>query len=911
MEHVTYTGSNQIKIERFQLAVYSIFNFALLLLSDFHQWASWNDYILLLGIVIYLIVHISQKKTYEFRAWFGACLMQGSIIFYALHQKELEQVLPFLMMSVVLFGLYGVAKIIYSAVISTIIIFSYHFFVTHSISFTSKEETMISLAQITIIILLEQVVYNWTKRNDEGSKQLLDVIEELKVVENSKDDFMANVSHEIRTPINSICGLSEIILQEELPYKVKENIQNIQIAGRNLMSVVSDILDFSELQSGKIELEEEAYNITSTINDVINMAMARKDEKKLELIVDCAVNIPCVLLGDEKKLRRVILNLVDNAIKFTEEGCVTIGVGFRKESYGINLSVFVKDTGIGIKEENLEKLFAGFNQVDSSRKRQEDGIGLGLAISQALVRKMGGAITVKSKPGKGTMVQFVVPQKVLDENPIVAIRDKETINVAVYIDMEQFEMAAIRDEYVSSMSHMMEQLKGKCHVCRNLAELQRREGKEYFSHIFISLPEYKEDASYFDSLAQKTNVVVVLNRFEEKYVTNPKLLIIYKPFYILTIVSALNGNYDGREEQHRGGKSHFVTKDVHILVVDDNRMNLRVIQELLSNYRIKVTAAISGSEALEKLTAEEYDFIFMDHMMPQMDGVETLHRIRHKVGAYFQRVPVVALTANAVAGTREMLLAEGFSDFLEKPVERSVLERVLKRNLPAEKLVYDEEAYAEETVTNEELVIEGLDVNKGILYCNGKEQYLSILRGYCEDWDSVGMMAQQSFAERDWKNYTIAVHGLKSAMRSIGATKLSETARLLEYAGKDGRIDYILEHHEEMMQDYRGLFLELRRNTLICPQEKNDLKAEMRENRNLPVLDDALFEQMMTDMEEAMYSLDGKRLSELVEALGKYRYHGREIKDILPGVQRKIEMSDYISAVETIVRWKRVADKEI
>ena len=240
MEHVTYTGSNQIKIERFQLAVYSIFNFALLLLSDFHQWASWNDYILLLGIVIYLIVHISQKKTYEFRAWFGACLMQGSIIFYALHQKELEQVLPFLMMSVVLFGLYGVAKIIYSAVISTIIIFSYHFFVTHSISFTSKEETMISLAQITIIILLEQVVYNWTKRNDVGSKQLLDVIEELKVVENSKDDFMANVSHEIRTPINSICGLSEIILQEELPYKVKENIQNIQIAGRNLMSVVSD-----------------------------------------------------------------------------------------------------------------------------------------------------------------------------------------------------------------------------------------------------------------------------------------------------------------------------------------------------------------------------------------------------------------------------------------------------------------------------------------------------------------------------------------------------------------------------------------------------------------------------------------------------------------------------------------------
>lgn len=218
--------------------------------------------------------------------------------------------------------------------------------------------------------------------------------------------------------------------------------------------------------------------------------------KKIELIVDCDPNIPCELLGDEKKLRRVILKLMNNAIKFTQTGCVALSIGYRKEKYGINLSVTIKDTGIGIREENLEKLFTSFNQVDASRKRQEGGLGLGLAISHALVQKMGGTITVKSKWGKGTLVRVVVPQKVLNETPMVALQNRADISAATYIDMEQFEVEEIRDEYSHMILNMAEKLKGKCQVCRSLPELQRRVEKESFTHVFTSIVEYRENAVF-------------------------------------------------------------------------------------------------------------------------------------------------------------------------------------------------------------------------------------------------------------------------------------------------------------------------------------------------------------------------------------------------------------------------------
>ena len=900
MEKITFDGS-QKQIERFLMAIYTLYSITLLLISGQNQWNRINDIIWTGCLLTAWVLYLSGHRTYMFRMKITAILMQITVVLYAMHSEEFPDTLPTFMVFVVLLSLTGIAEVIFLTMISIAVIFVGHTFIIHTIT-----DMTIAVSQLMNIFLLQFVVYTWIKRTDEGSKSLLKVIEELRILQNSKDDFVANVSHEIRTPINTICGMSEIMLREELPYKLKENVQSMQIAGRNLMGVVSDILDFSELQSGKIELEEEAYNITSTINDVINMTMARKNEKKIELIVDCDATMPSVLLGDEKKLRRVIMNLVDNAIKFTEEGCVSLAIGYRKESYGINLVISVKDTGIGMDPESLEQLFVSFSQVDTSTKRQEGGLGLGLAISHALIQKMGGAITVKSKLEKGTVVKVVVPQKVLDEEPVASLQNRENISVATYIDMEQFTQVAIRDEYSNMIQHMVEQLRGKCHVCRNLGELQRRNEYEKFTHVFISYAEYSKDQAYFDDLAKQTNVVTVLNQHEERYVTNPDLYKIYKPFYILTIVSVLNGLYDKKRGRQNMTMEKFVTRNAHVLVVDDNRMNLRVVEELLSNYKIKVTTALSGEEALDKIVTVDYDFVFMDHMMPGMDGVETLHRIRGLLGTYYKKVPVVALTANTVAGTRESLLAEGFNDFLEKPIERSVLERVLKRNLPDEKIVRKEDITpAQEEKAECELQIQELDIEKGILYCNGKEQYLRILRGYCEDWDNSSDLAETLFEKQDWKNYTIAVHGMKSAMRSIGAMQLSEKARLLEYAGKENRIDFIIENHRSLMEEYIALFERLKQNEIICPKKKEEEAFEEKvEPNKLPLLSTDLLERTIEQMEETMYTLNGERLLELITILEGYQYKGQCMQEVLAPVRRKVEMYDYVSAVESVMRWK-------
>ncbi len=914
MGNYTYEGENQKKIEVFMLCIYSVYTVSMMCIAAENESGGWMSYAMLIGLAAAWCIYIGKIRTYVFRARMVSILMQLSLIMYAMNLNSITQVLPVILAFVVFMGLYGQADIIYLTPVTTTIIFVYHILIANRLS--SDNLTLMSefVSRIINVYLIEYVVYIWTKRNSEGSRRLLHVIDELKAVESSKDDFLANVSHEFRTPINTICGMSEIILQEELPYRIKENVQDIQIAGRNLMSIVSDILDFSELQSGKMELEEEAYNITSTINDVINMSLAKKNEKKIELIVDCDANIPCALMGDEKKLRRVIMNLVDNAMKFTEEGFVSITIGYRKETYGINLVVSVKDTGIGIDDAGLEKVFAQFSQADMRRNRQESGIGLGLAISYALIQKMGGAITIKSKLGKGTMVQFVVPQKVLDEQPILALNDKINVNVATYIDMEQFDMVAIRDEYSKTIVNMVEQLRGRCHICRSFAELQRRYDNEHFSHIFISVVEYRAHKEYFDSLAEKTKVIVVLDRFDEKYVTGACVLKIYKPLYILSIVALLNGLGDSETLTGQDGRKRFYTENAHVLVVDDNRMNLRVIEGLLQDYNIKVTTALSGKDALDKIVTSDYDFVFMDHMMPEMDGVETLHRIRHKVGTYYQKVPIVALTANAVAGTREMLIKEGFSDFLEKPIERSVLERVLKRNLSEDKILYSNSM--EETVASNDfetdsnigtiiksLEAKGLDVEKGILYCNGKEQYISILQGYCEDYEATGNLCEKLFAQKDWKNYTITVHGMKSAMRSIGANPVAECARLLEMAGKEGKVDYILDNHNELMKQYNKLFEELNENSFLAVHEKNAV-AWQDDAVEYPEISEEEFERILEEMEDAMYSLDDKRLKELLKNLQQYKYCNQALVNALAPVERKFEMSDYMSAVEMVARIK-------
>ena len=673
------------KLEQIVLVFFTIFSLSMLVSSFLLEWNILLKEIILVSIAAGWIVYIRQYRDYEYRAKFLAVMSWVNFTIYATQSVNFTSMLSTMIALIVLLGIFSITDIIYIDLFCTTVIIAYHGFVQGTIKLETANGALRMILHILSAYAILLVTWITIRTRQETNEQLIENIRELEIVEKSKDDFMVNISHEIRTPINAVCGMSEAILQEDIPVNVRRDIIDIQTAGRNLLSTVSNILDFSELESGKMELAEESYNITSTITDIINMALTLENGKKLELIVDCDANLPSNLLGDEQKFRRIVMNLLENAIKFTREGGIILRIKSRREEYGINLIVNIKDSGIGMEQKDLEKIFASFSQVNSGRDREEGGIGLGLAITQALVRNMGGFITVESEPGNGTEFRFTIPQKVLDETPIVSIRNKSHIFVASYINMDKYDYSVVREGYEKCMRHMAERFGIMFRVCRNLSELKRRIENENYTHIFIGWEEYNEDREFFEKTSQELKVVLILD-YDQEIQSGSNMLRIYKPFTVLSIAAVLNGEKVLQsEEQH--SRYRFIAPTAKVLVIDDNAMNLKVMARLLLPYQIKVVMALGGQEGLDKLNSMDYDCVFLDHMMPEMDGVETLHKIRQKPGSYFQSLPVIAFTANAIGGAREMFMEEGFDDFIAKPIELSVLERMLQRYIPQQKQV--------------------------------------------------------------------------------------------------------------------------------------------------------------------------------------------------------------------------------
>ena len=524
-----FRQENERKVERVVLAVYVVYTIGMAVMSRVLGWGSWVIQLVIAGMLLSVFFYVRKYRDYRFRALFTACMSWMNLIIYGMNSKSYFSVLSTMICLIILLSIYCLPKTIYIAAGASTFLLLYHGLFLRSIHITADGEGSRLVLQMLSVYVAEYVAYYLVREQVESNEKLLRVISDLQKTERSKDDFMANVSHEIRTPINTVCGMSEMILREELPANVREDVFGIQTAGRNLLSIVSDILDFSELQSGKLTLVEEPYNVTSTINDIMNMALARMGGKKLELIVDCEADMPCGMIGDEQKIRRAIMNIVDNAIKFTNEGAVILAISTRKEEYGVNLSITVKDTGIGMEAKNVEKLFSSFNQVDTKRNRQEGGIGLGLAITEALVSKMGGFIMVKSVPDRGSEIQMVLPQKVADKAPIISLRNPEKIRAAYYINMEKYDFAAVRDGYADTIRHIAQQLKISCRQCKNLQELKRYVDKEKFTHVFISWEEYCEDREYFEQLTGELKVVLVKER-EGGENAGSGMFYIYKPF---------------------------------------------------------------------------------------------------------------------------------------------------------------------------------------------------------------------------------------------------------------------------------------------------------------------------------------------------------------------------------------------
>ncbi len=849
-------------------------------------------------VVTCWIVYFMEVKDKKARAYIYTCMALVSFFGYGVAASSLFSLFPLFGVLLVLTGLFNIPGLLGMVSGLALVLAIYHAFIVRSFDFTGKDAAAGNMQQLVPMFIMVYLVWFLIKKDSIMNQKLIETIETLKQAEHSKDEFMANVSHEIRTPLNTICGMSELSLREELPAEVRENLFDIQVAGRNLQAIVSDVLDFSELETGRLAIVEESYNFTSILNDVLNAAIAQNEEKKLEIVVNYDVNLPCGLVGDSEKIRRIFSSLVSNAIKFTEKGCVTISVSGRKEDYGINLCVNIKDTGIGISQEGIERLFTNFNQVDTKKNRQQAGMGLGLAITRKIVGMMKGFLSVKSTEGEGSEFQFVIPQKVDDDKPVISLKDSGNIKAACYINQEKYGMAEIRDSYMYCIKNIAKQLELDFSTYQSLAELKRRVRRIHFTHLFITVDEYKEDKAYFEEIAKETNIIIFINREEDVGISGA-FMRIYKPFYVLSVVTALNG---GKLVQRMDGSHYMVHKftapEASVLVVDDNIMNLKVMEGLLRPYKVKYYTAGSGSEALMMLDRMYFDLVFMDHMMPGMDGIETLHNIRKKNGIFFQKVPVVALTANAIGGAREMFLSEGFQDFVAKPVEVSILERVLKKFIPDERIINktgDEPGAGAEAAASSNNNASGkkmlIDIQTGINYSGGVyEDYIDVIRLYYKSGLEKKQQMQKLFEAEEWNDYTIMVHALKSTSLGIGAKELSEMAKEQEKAGKESNTGYLLANHNRLMEAYSSVLDEIASNKEFMPESDGNVEEELNE-----INKDLLMERL-GKLAEALDTFEEEAVMPVINDLSLYSYKGESLKSRLEEISGLVESFDFCGA---------------
>lgn len=611
------------------------------------------------------------------------------------------------------------------------------------------------MQSIVIVSCIIGIIFKYqTYLYEKQQTKILETDRLLQVANDAKSQFLANMSHEIRTPINGIIGMNTMLLKEldnGNTEDVMEYAKNIQSASQTLLSLINDILDISKIESGKMEIVPVEYDLFSILNDCYNMNFIRALEKNLTLELEIEESLPAILYGDEVHVRQIINNILSNAVKYTEKGSVLLRMSaIEQDDKDVTLRIEVKDTGIGIKEENLEKLFQNFTRIDVEKNRNIEGTGLGLSLTKKLIDLMGGEIQVQSEYGVGSIFTVILKQGV-------------------------------------ASTHKM-------------------------------------------------------GSFDEKYRA-----------YI---------------QQEEKTNENRIAPSARVLLVDDVRMNLRVAQGLLSSTLATIDIAGGGEECLQMMHEKKYDIVFLDHMMPGLDGMATLKALKADNTHPNQNTPVIALTANAIVGAKEMYMNAGFSDYITKPIqEKEILdiffdyvpcengtdminvskqnEKELSESKAGENMnTYNSnnrntdtsrEDYSINTTEipvvdsadsdadipsehikndNSERPLEErfptLDIELAFTYCmEDEELFLEMIDEYLI-WETPNEL-DGYFEAKNWKNYEIAVHALKSTSLNIGAKELSEHAKALEFAAKNSDIEYIKEHHSEVMDEYHKLIEDLKR----------------------------------------------------------------------------------------------------
>ena len=686
-------------------------------------------------------------------------------------------------------------------------------------------EAAIAYIVIAVAGLMAMVLDRMIAEKDRDLVKALEASEQAKeqaqAANRVKSDFLANMSHEIRTPINAIMGMNEMILREEENPEVYEYAASVHAAANTLLTIVNDILDFSKIESGKMEIIPTEYELGSLINDSYNMIAERLEKKGLKSEVLCEETLPRILRGDEVRIRQIFTNLLTNAVKYTETGKVTINVKGTIEGDCLQLVLQVKDTGIGIKPENMDKLFHKFERLDTAKNYNIEGTGLGLSITHQLVELMHGSIEVQSIYGEGSCFTVTLPQTIVDCTPIGRINDYHVVAMTGYhesfqasqgrilvVDDVEMNLMVIRNLLKKTQLQIDTAMSGQ--QCLNMVR-QKSYDVIFMDHMMPGMDgvqTLEQMNAMPDSPNKDTPVIMLtanaLTGMREEYLklgfrdylAKPiqgnrleKLLIKYLPS---EKVSMQKEETAQPKNQQTAAKS--ADDLIQILVVDDDTMSLYLAEKFLKEQGYDVKKAVSGAEALKYLQQNTVQLILLDMEMPQMNGQETLTRLKNNPAT--ARIPVIFLSASENLEEEAENWKEQIAGVIHKPY------------LPADFLQAVEKALRQDKKLVDRLTF--LDTKSGIQYCAQSEKvYEKVLHSYL-DSDKTEEI-EQYYQDKDWKNYQVLVHALKSKSLSIGAQELAEDARALEAAAREDRTDYIMENHAEVMNSYRNLLNLLRR----------------------------------------------------------------------------------------------------
>jgi signal transduction histidine kinase/CheY-like chemotaxis protein/HPt (histidine-containing phosphotransfer) domain-containing protein len=768
----------------------------------------------------------------------------------------------------------------------------------------------------SVMVVIETTRKTKDRLIDTQHRRLGELKTEAEAANRTKSSFLASMSHEIRTPMNAISGMAELLLRRDLPDDARGEVQDIKHASSNLISIINDILDISKIEAGKMEIIPVKYMLSSLVNDTINIIRMRLTEKPVRFITNIDGHIPNNLTGDEIRFRQILLNLLSNAAKYTDKGHISLSMTMQKRAVRkadslkeqVWLEITVTDSGKGIKPEDLTKLFGSFVQVDSKKNRGIEGTGLGLAITKKLCEAMGGEINVKSEYGKGSEFKVVIPQDVDSDTPFAAVEEPEKKKILIYDK---------RNVYVQSICWSLENMGVPYTMAETQEDFASALVRDEWFFVFTGYGLHEKIKTLIDksvfSNGKKPSLALMVEWENEVNISNVRFISL--PVQSQSIANLLNGKADSHSyfTSQSSGLIRFTYPGARLLIVDDIATNLKVAEGLLAPYRAKIDTCLRGARAIELVKQHEYDIVFMDHMMPEMDGVEATAAIRaweaeleEKTMSFTKgetqrdlrkQVPIIALTANAVSGMKEMFIENGFNDFLAKPIDISKLDEMLDRWIPKEK----REKRNEKLEVGNEIgdlgssshssLIPGIDIQKGISMTGGTmalyRQVVGLFRKDAEERLSLLQTIPDSSA---LPSFITMVHALKSASASIGAAELSAKAAELETAGRTADFDFIQQNSPVFAEQLAKLVDGIR-------AWENAVKEPPAAANEGHV--DAAFIRLLHDLAAALEAEKVGDIDRILEDLNT-RASDTKTKEALEHISDSVLMTEYDSAVKTV-----------